>query len=122
MGFDRVMGPTFPTSGACICRVSSYSRKVSTAGRPWKGEYMRSVVFVAFAIASAAHGQVFSVLHEQPNQVAGWAVPGPRPTSGTIVGVDAAALAARLAKAPQQRFDAQLTDYGVTISLPDPRG
>ncbi len=86
------------------------------------GHCVKYLLFLLLALASSASGQVFSVLAENPPNAGAWSVPGPRPTLGVAVGVDTAALLGQLSKAPAQRFDAHLIDYGLMISLPSPSG
>ena len=81
-----------------------------------------AVLALAFVSASAAHGQLFTVLPVEPAAPGAWATAGPRPKCGAIVGVEVDALSATLAKAPLQRLDAPLATYGMTISLPGPTG
>ena len=83
---------------------------------------MKRLTFLVLFLTASAHGQVFSVLPEHPPIAGAWSVPGPRPLRGVIVEVDTAALEAQLSKAPKQRFDAQLSEYGLAISLPSPTG
>src|SRR5262245_66137764 len=82
----------------------------------------RMLVFLcACGLAATAQGQVFSILKEGPKATEAWSVPGPRPISGVVLGVDVPALEGLLARAPMQRPE-RLGGYGLHVALPDPAG
>ncbi len=86
------------------------------------GRTLKISLIAVCVIATSAHAQFFSLLPDGPPLEHPWQVEGPRPAHGAVVRVDPEALTGQLAKAPTQRFDAPLGEYGLVVSLPSPTG
>src|SRR5262249_17364349 len=69
----------------------------------------------------AAHAQIFTPSLAPPAAIPG-AAAGPRPSHGTLFGVDSNTLRAQLDQAPAERPDEPLETYGLQLSLPRPSG